>query len=274
METILSVIIPVYNEERTITELLNRVIKSQLSVPNEIIIVDDGSTDGSLIAISNWVNQNSHVQRCTVHRHPKNLGKGTAICTALDMALGEIVIIQDADLECDPNDYNRLIVPIRDGSADVVLGSRYLQYDHSQKFTLNRFFVQATGILTWLLYGRRISDFAGCYKVMKTSIFRHLNLRCAGFDFCPEVVSKILRHQLRIVEVPVTYVPRTIKDGKKIRWYHAFNAIRVLVYWKFAQKLQDVCTHDIVSTRLRRFTDSSVTDQTALGTGSGPLRGE
>jgi dolichol-phosphate mannosyltransferase len=231
-EPLLTVIIPVYNEVATIVATLDAVSRSPLS--KQIIVVDDGSTDDSLKAVDRWMGGPGAACGIRLCRHPANRGKGAAIRTGLAHASGQILIVQDADLECDPAEYPALVGPLLDGSADVVLGSRFLAAGAPRPWNAGRCFVAFANALVRVLYGRRISDEAGCYKVMRTQLLRDLDLRCTRFEFCPEVVAKACRMGLAIREVPVGYRPRTRRQGKKISGRDAAEAIFTLLRWRFA----------------------------------------
>jgi dolichol-phosphate mannosyltransferase len=232
-QPILTVIVPVFNEAGTIAETLDAVFGT--SYTKQIIVIDDGSTDGSAEAIDNWLRRVGAPRNVCLCRHSVNCGKGTAIRTGLVRCEGEIVIVQDADLECDPSDYPALVEPILNGSVDVVLGSRFLGSGTQHPWNTGRLFVCIANALVWVLYGRRISDEAGCYKVMRSQVLRNLDLRCTRFEFCPEVVAKICRMGLVIKEVPVRYRRRTRRDGKKIGLRDAAKAILTLLWWRFAR---------------------------------------
>jgi len=221
---ILSAIIPVYNEQDTIREVLERVIR--VPVEKEIIVVDDGSNDRTPQILEGFSD------RVIIITHENNRGKGAAIRTGLARARGEITIIQDADLEYDPAEYGRLIQPILDGETEVVYGSRNLQKNRrsSMSFYLGGVLLSK---ITNLLYASNITDEATCYKVFKTSVLRNLNLISDGFEFCPEVTSKLLRGGYRIKEVPISYHPRAFSQGKKITWVDGIKAILTLLKYRF-----------------------------------------
>jgi dolichol-phosphate mannosyltransferase len=215
MKALLTVIIPTYNEARTVDELLARVVETPLS--KQIIVVNDGSSDATADKLEAWP--------VIVLTHRMNLGKGAAIRTGLQHAAGEYTVIQDADMEYDPHDYQRLIEPLIDGQADAVYGARRLRWSisHFGVGLLNR-------LVAWL-YGVRISDEATCCKIFRTDDLRAMNLQCERFEFCPEVTAKACRMGLRIVEVPISYRPRTNAEGKKIRWRDGWVAMKTL--WRY-----------------------------------------
>lgn len=229
MTPLLSIIIPVYKEARTIDELLARVLEAPLTPAlsqgergkgKQIIVVNDGSTDGTADRLEVWR------EGITLAEHPANLGKGTAIRTALQFADGQFTIIQDADLEYDPQDYSKLLQPMLNREADVVYGARQLRTR-----SLFRFGVSVLNRFARLLYGVKLTDEATCYKVFRTEDLRRMKLECERFEFCPEVTAKACRMGLRIVEVPISYRPRLAKDGKKIRFRDGWSAIKTL--WKY-----------------------------------------
>jgi glycosyltransferase involved in cell wall biosynthesis len=222
----LSVIIPVYNEEQTIQEVLERVAAVDLgAIEMEIVIANDGSTDGTRRAIDDRrLPPNLPVQ---VYHSPINLGKGAAVRMGLAFASGDIFLVQDADLELDPAEYTRLLEPITAGRADVVYGSRFLTPTSKVPMkarSANRFLT----ILTNVLFGGRLTDMETAYKVMKRDALQGIRLRCVGFDIEPELTARLLRAGRRIVEVPISYNPRRIDEGKKMRWIDGVDAIYTL----------------------------------------------
>ena len=219
----LSVIIPVYNEVNTIAKIIERV--KRVLIEKEIIVVDDGSTDGTRGKIDS-------VPGIKILKHETNRGKGAAIRTGLAFAFGELVIVQDADLEYDPNDYLELIKPIEEGVADVVYGSRNLGNNKSgmKAYKWGGVFLSH---LANLLYGLRITDEATCYKLFKTDVLKSLNLKCQRFEFCPEVTAKLAKRKYRIKEVPISYNPRSFAEGKKIKWTDGVLAIFYLIKFRF-----------------------------------------
>ena len=207
----ISIIIPVYNEAKTIIEIIQRVQQSNPDLDMEMLVVDDGSTDGTARAVETF--KGSQV---ILLRHPSNQGKGAAIRRALSHVSGDVVIIQDADLEYDPKDYSKLLAPIVGGKEVVVYGSRILKKDNPKAGLTFYLGGRLLSFITNLLYGTRITDEPTCYKVFKTEVIREINLRCSGFEFCPEVTAKLAKRGYRIAEVPISYKPRSIAEGKKI----------------------------------------------------------
>lgn len=224
----LSIIIPVYNEETTLREIVRRVNDSP--VEKEIILVNDGSSDGT----PGLLKEVSAINNCRVLHHETNKGKGAAIMTGLNAAQGDLVLIQDADLEYDPQDYPALLKPFEDSQVQVVYGSRILKRNSRSTFS----YYWGGRLLSWvtnILYGSRITDESTCYKVFRASLIKNLGLECAGFDFCPEVTGKVLRRKIKIHEVPISYHPRLWNDGKKIHWSDGIRAIWVLIKYRFSR---------------------------------------
>ena len=224
----LSVIIPVYNEEKTLRTIIDKVLKVQID--KELIIVDDFSNDNSRLIIKEY----SASQNIKAVYHEKNYGKGRAIRSGIECVTGDIVIIQDADLEYEPEDYPKLIAPITEGRANVVYGSRELGTTHQHSYF--SFYIGGK-FLSWLtniLYGSHITDESTCYKVFTTDVLKSIRLNCVRFEFCPEVTAKILKRGHKIVEVPIHYYPRKKREGKKIRWKDGIEAIWALMRYKFS----------------------------------------
>lgn len=221
----LSIIIPVYNEENAVKQIINKVKETSLSIDKEIIVVDDGSTDKTAESLRK-------IGGVVLLKHNKNKGKGAAIITGLSNVTGDIVLIQDADLEYDPKDYNALIEPFLRNNAEVVYGSRTLGKNEKGHWS---FHLGGWGLTVFanLLYGLNITDEATCYKVFKTDLLRSLNLESKGFEFCPEVTAKIGKRKIKIYEVPISYYPRSKKEGKKIKWKDGFIALWVLFKNRF-----------------------------------------
>jgi len=227
----LSVLVPVYNERETVIPILEKVLAVEL--PKEVILVDDGSTDGSAELLSDFARTHPEV---TVLRHSCNRGKGAAIRTALSHATGDVVVIQDADLEYDPQDFPRLLAPIARGEADMVYGSRirgrnpmsYLRYYLGGRLV---------SLAASLLYGRWITDEPTCYKMIRRDVLADVDLESEGFEFCPEVTAKLLRAGARYREVPIRYYPRSIAEGKKIRARDGLIAVWTLLKLRLCRRL-------------------------------------
>ena len=230
----LSVIIPVYNEERTILEILRRV--QLVPIEKEIIIIDDFSKDKTREILRKITDKN-----IKIIYQPRNFGKGYAIRTGLKHVLGDVVIIQDADLEYDPNDYIKLIEPIKEGRTKVVYGTRFPPNKRHPSLAhpyvpLRNPYYFANKILTIavnILYNAGISDEPTCYKVFSTDVLKNINLKCERFEFCPEVTAKVRKKGFKIHEVPISYHPRTTKEGKKIKLKDGFQALGTLIKYRF-----------------------------------------
>jgi glycosyltransferase involved in cell wall biosynthesis len=227
---LLSVIIPVYNERNTILKILEKVKSVKIDeIDKEIIIVDDFSTDGTREILESLKGKD---EKLKIIFQKKHVGKGFAIRTALKFVEGEIVLIQDADLEYDPNEYPKLIEPILEGKAKVVYGSRVLKKNPKASII---FYIggRFLSFLTNLLYGTNITDEPTGYKVFSTDVLKSIDLKCLGFEFCPEVTAKVAKKGYKIYEVPINYNPRSIKEGKKIRFKDALKAVFTLIKYRF-----------------------------------------
>lgn len=224
----LSVLIPAFNEERTIRRILEKVRAVDLGgIEKEIIVVDDGSSDATWARL-----QEIDWPELVKLRHERNAGKGRAIRTGLARITGDIVIVQDADLEYDPADYPRLVEPIRAGRFQAVYGSRFAGHDAFANYPWTHFF--GVRFLNWLakaLYGVRLTDEATCYKAFSRDAIADVPLDCERFEFCPEITAKVARKGIAIHEVPISFNPRTAAEGKKIRWRDGWTAARTL--WKY-----------------------------------------
>jgi len=223
-----SVVIPFYNEEKYLGQIAGKVLARP--EVGELIAADDGSTDGSLRTIEAFAAKD---KRLTIVRLEKNSGKGAAVRKALKSVTGDIVIIQDADLEYDPDDYPALLEPLNDPAVKAVYGSRILNKQNRVSYFS---FVLGGIMLTWItniLYGVRITDEPTGYKVFRTDVLKGLFLHSRGFEFCPEVTAKIIKKGIRIHEVPISYAPRKIYQGKKIRFRDGLIAIWTLLKYRF-----------------------------------------
>lgn len=224
----LSVIIPVYNEAATLEEIIRRVRATELV--HQIVVVDDGSSDHSASILARLKNDGE--PSLTILSHEHNKGKGAAMRTGLSAVTGDLVLVQDADLEYDPADYPALLAPFENPDTEVVYGSRNLKRNPKSTFA----FYWGGRILSWitnLLYGTRITDEATGYKVIKTELLRDIGLETDGFEFCPEVTAKLLTRGVPIHEVPINYQPRSWSEGKKIQWYDGAIAIWTLLKYRF-----------------------------------------
>jgi glycosyltransferase involved in cell wall biosynthesis len=224
----LSVVIPVYNERDTVREILRRVQATALA--SEILIVDDGSTDGTRQVLAELQPQPG--LRLILHSH--NMGKGAAVRTGIQHASGQVILIQDADLEYNPRDYPLLLKPIEDGLADVVYGSRFLGAPRRVTMFWHLLANQLLTLATNLLYNSILSDMETGYKVFRAPLIQGLRLRANRFDFEPEITAKLLKRRARIFEVPISFNPREYSEGKKIKLKDAFAAVWALLRYRFA----------------------------------------
>jgi glycosyltransferase involved in cell wall biosynthesis len=227
---VLSVIIPAFNEEKTLAQVLDRVLA--LPVRPQVIAVSDGSTDGTNDIIRRYQRERG----ITGVICPVNGGKGAAIQAGLAHATQPYTIIQDADLEYSPEQFDILLEPVRQGKAQVVYGSRNMRHPAMRKnnFHYMRFWLggKVVSLAANYLFFMHLTDEATCYKLFPTDLLRKMNLSCRGFDFCPEVTAKAVRLGYRIHEVPIEYSPRTLSEGKKIRAWHGIEAILVLMKFR------------------------------------------
>lgn len=224
---LLSVIIPVYNEESTVIEVIEKVSRIDLPLEKEIIVVDDGSSDGtSALLVSH------EKQLAKLYSSPVNVGKGAAIRIGLSFAKGDIILLQDADLETNPDEYLQLLQPILDGKTSVVYGSRFLR--KNDKVPVFRRL--ANGFLTSftnLLFRSKLTDMETAYKVFTKEVGEKLKLRANKFDIEPEITARICQAGYKIIEVPISYSPRTVFEGKKINWRDGVKAVWVLIKCRF-----------------------------------------
>ena len=222
-----SAIIPVYNEKSTIQEIIKRVQATNLI--DEILIVDDGSTDGTRKILEQF----DHHHQIRVILHEKNQGKGAAVRTGIQNATGDLIIIQDADLEYDPREYPNLLRPFDEGIADVVYGSRFLGGARRPILFWNMVANKILTFVTNILYNNILTDMETGYKVFRRDVVKDLVLRAQRFDFEPEFTAKILKKKVRIYEVPISFYPRDYSEGKKIKMKDAFEAMWALIKYRF-----------------------------------------
>jgi len=224
----LSVIIPVFNEEKTISEILRRV--SEIKIPNvekQIILVNDGSTDSTESEIQNSSIRQAQdkIQNIKYIKHQKNQGKGAAVRTGIANATGDYIIIQDADLEYNPKDIERLVLPIKNNSAQVVYGTRlkrlprFFKDEKTPRFLLHYMGNKFLSLLTSVLYGQWITDMETCYKLFPVKAVKHMDINAKGFEFEPEITSKLLKRGYKILEIPISTNPRGYDEGKKLNTF-------------------------------------------------------
>jgi len=225
----ISLLLPVYNEFLTLPLVLQRVLEAPLpdGCEKEVIVVDDGSTDGTTEVLRKYAGS-----AILVHHSVVNFGKGAALRIGIAKSTGDIVLVQDGDLEYDPGDYIKILQPIVSGQADVVYGSRFLQGVHGMKWA-NWLANNILTVTSNILFSARITDEATAYKAFRRTVLEAMDLKCMRFEFCPEVTAKVRRLGYRIHEVPVSYNPRGILEGKKIRWQDGFEALYTLFKYRF-----------------------------------------
>ena len=223
----LSVIVPVFNERNTMAEIMRRMRAVELPLEREFIVVDDGSTDGTRQVLAQLGDSTVKIVL-----HQANRGKGAAIRTGLEHVTGDLVLIQDADLEYDPEDWLRMLTPILRGKATVVYGSRFTGERRNMLF-LHWIGNRALSLVTNILYNTTLSDMETCYKLFDRRVLDGITIRSDRFDFEPEITAKILRKGVRIYEVPISYTGREVHEGKKITWRDGFAAVYALVKFRF-----------------------------------------
>jgi len=222
---------PVYNEAQTIREIITRVEAAPIGeVRKELIIVDDASTDGTRDVLRELAQNGKY----KIYFHGHNMGKGAALRTALTYAAGDIILIQDADLEYDPGEYAELIKPILEGRADVVYGSRLTGGKVGRAFNFWHYIGnKLLTFITNILYNAILSDMETCYKVFRADVIKNIQIKSNRFDFEPEITAKILRRKYKLYEMPISYYGRDFSEGKKITWRDGFAAIWALVKYRF-----------------------------------------
>ena len=222
----LSIIMPVYNEQATITDVIKKIEDLKLDIDKELIIVDDGSTDGTRELLK-------QVKGHKVIFHDKNKGMGAAVRTGLQHATGDIAIKQDADLEYDPESFHSLIDHMQKHDLHAVYGSRFLGSNHKE-IPLHYYGNKLLTLFTNLLYGSNLTDMETCYKLIKLDVLMSLNLKAEKFDLEPEITSKLLKKGYKIEEVPINYSARKFEEGKKITWKDGMKAVFYLLKYRFS----------------------------------------
>lgn len=237
-EVDLSVIVPAYNEGKTVSKVINALYSilgsSQWSF--QVIIVDDGSKDDTAdVAEKALADVKSPDDFSLVHRKGVNGGKGSAIRAGIPFVKGRYVIIQDADLEYDPNDIVRMMEVITSENKKVLYGSRFLKKENQHIYKAFYLGGRLVTLVTNILYLQKLTDEPTCYKMFDADLLRSINLKCTGFEFCPEVTAKVVKKGFKIREIPISYYPRTVEDGKKISWKDGVEAILVLLKYRFVR---------------------------------------
>jgi glycosyltransferase involved in cell wall biosynthesis len=222
----LSVVVPIYNEKATIHTILERI--EQTEFEKEIILIDDFSTDGTREIL-----QNEYATKHTLLLHPHNMGKGAALRTGFKHVSGDVVIIQDADLEYDPSEYAKILGPIIQGRADVVYGSRFLGGPHRAIYFWHYVGNKFMTLLSNAFNNINLTDMETCYKAFRAEILKDMKFRSQRFGFEPEFTAKVARRRLKIFEVPISYYGRTYEEGKKITWKDAISALYCIVRYRF-----------------------------------------
>jgi glycosyltransferase involved in cell wall biosynthesis len=224
----LSIIIPIFNEKDTILELLSKIKKVGLKKEYEVLMIDDGSTDGTRHILEKLKNEKNY----KIIFKEKNSGKGESLKLGFKNATGEYVIVQDADLEYDPKDYLKLLEEISKHKKVVIYGSRFMGH-YKDMSSLHYFGNQLLTFITNLLYGVRLTDMETCYKLFPRQLIQNIKLKASRFEFEPEVTAKIIKKGYKIIEVPISYTGRSHSEGKKITWKDGFSAIFSLVKYRF-----------------------------------------
>ena len=225
----ISVVIPVYNEESTLQKIFSRIKKTR--IPSEILLIDDGSTD-STPQIIKQLQEDPSVHAITF---PVNRGKGAAVSAGIKAAHGEIIILQDADLEYNPSDYKKLLKPFEKNQAEVVYGVRFMTNNKKTSYFFHFVANKILTMITNILYKSSLNDMETGYKIFRKDIFEQLQIKANGFDFEPEFTAKLLKRKIKIYEVPITFKPRNYAQGKKIKFHDALLAIWTLIKVRFLE---------------------------------------
>lgn len=230
----LSIIIPAYNEAATIHLILNKIIGVNLinELEKEIVIVNDCSSDNTKEVVEQYIS-NHLGENVRLVNQAKNQGKGAAIRRGLEEITGDYVIIQDADLEYNPEDYNVLLKPFLENDLQVIYGSRFLKKENKHSYQTFYLGGRLVTIVTNILFGQKLTDEPTCYKLFRTDFIQSIPLKCNGFEFCPEVTAKVAKRGIKIMEVPIEYYPRSIEEGKKIKWTDGIEALWTLLKYRF-----------------------------------------
>ena len=230
----LSIIIPAYNEEKTIAKLLQRVLDADLGtgIERELIVVNDCSTDSTEQIVEDFIAR--HADAPIVYlKHESNYGKGMSVRTGIRAVTGDYIVMQDADLELDPNDFKKMLPFLLSGEYHVVYGSRFLAEENSHTYFSYQLGGKFLSVMTNILYRQHITDEPTCYKMFTADLLKSIPLDCEGFEFCPEVTAKVSRLGYKIKEVPIRYYPRSIEEGKKLRLSDGLKAIGTLLKYRF-----------------------------------------
>tara|TARA_Y100000310_G_scaffold274290_1_gene290198 strand:+ start:1653 stop:2345 length:693 start_codon:yes stop_codon:yes gene_type:complete len=228
----LSIVMPAYNEEKSIIQILDKVLTVKIPLEKEIIVVDDGSKDRTVELVQEY-KLKKKLGNLSVTVLEKNGGKGTAVRKGFSLATGDIVLIQDADLEYDPEDYIKLLEPILEGKSKVVFGSRFL-INHKARYNFYYLGNIFLSFVTRLLYWKNITDMETCYKVFHKDVLGKISLRATRFDLEPEITAKVIRAGFKIIEVPIKYYSRSFEEGKKITWVDGVKAVWYLLRFRFS----------------------------------------
>ena len=230
----LSIVIPVFNEQSTLQCIVRRVLEVETPLEKEIILVDDCSTDGTR-DLYDGIRKASTDVKIIVEMHDRNQGKGAALRTGFAAVTGDIVLIQDADLEYDPRDYPRLLEPILEGKADVVYGSRFVGSEaHRVLYFWHLVGNRLLTLLSNMMTNLNLTDMETCYKVFRASVLKDIRIKCDRFGFEPEITAKVAKKRCRVYEVGISYAGRSYEEGKKITWWDGVKAVGAVIWFRFA----------------------------------------